>query len=54
VADKLTGQGADRDHPLLSDHIPTRNDAARELADHVGVKEATILRYAKAYHEDRR
>ena len=53
VADQMTDQGADRDHPLLSDHIPTRNDAARELADHVGVKESTIVRYAKAYHEDR-
>lgn len=53
VADQLTDQGADRDHPLLSDHGPTRNGAARELADHLGVKEQTVLRYAKAYRDDR-
>ena len=53
VADRLTDRGADRDHPLLSDHGPTRNGAAREVADHLGYTEATLRKYAKAYHEDR-
>ncbi|MEY9927331.1 hypothetical protein ABH926_001956 [Catenulispora sp. GP43] len=53
AADQLTGQGADRDHPLLSDHGPTRNDAVRALADHLGFKETTVRRYAKSYVEDR-
>ena len=53
AADQLTAQGANRDHPLLSDHAPTRNDAVRELAEHLGYKETTVRKYAKAYLEDR-
>lgn len=53
AADQLTDQGANRDHPLLSDHGPTRNNAVRELADHLGYKETTVRRYAKAYLDDR-
>ena len=53
AADRLTDQGANRDHPLLSDHGPTRNDAVRELADHLGYKEATVRKYAKTYLEER-
>jgi hypothetical protein len=52
AADRLTDQGANRDHPLLSDHGPTRNDAVRELAGHLGYKETTVRKYAKAYIED--
>lgn len=53
AADQLTDQGTNRDHPLLSDHGPTRNDAVRELAGHLGVKEMTVRKYAKAYQEER-
>ena len=53
VADQLTGQGADRDHPLLSDHPQTRNDAVRQLADHLGYSESTVRKYAKTYLADR-
>jgi hypothetical protein len=53
AADQLTGQGANRDHPLLSDHLPTRYEAVRELADHLGYKEGTVRKHAKTYVEDR-
>lgn len=53
AADHLTDQGANLDHPLLSDHGPTRNDAARELADYLGFKESTVRKYAKAYLDER-
>ena len=53
AADQLTDQGADRGHPLLSDHGPTRNEAVRELADRLGYKETTVRKYAKAYLEER-
>ena len=53
AADKLTDQGANRDHPLWSDHTPTRNEAIRELADRLGYSESTVRRHAKAYLQDR-
>lgn len=53
AADQLTDQGANRDHPLLSDHAPTRNEAVRELADTLGYKETTVRKYAKSYVTDR-
>lgn len=53
VADQLTDQGANRGHPLLSEHAQTRNDAVRELADHLGYSESTVRKHAKTYLEDR-
>ena len=53
AADHLTDQGANRDHPLLSDHGPTRNGAVRELADSLGFKELTVRKYAKSYRDER-
>jgi hypothetical protein len=53
AADEVTDQGANRDHPLLSDHGPTRNDAVREIADQIGYKESTIRKYAKTYLDER-
>ncbi|WP_370345528.1 hypothetical protein [Catenulispora sp. EB89] len=53
AADHLTDQGANHDHPLLSEHGPTRNHAVRALADSLGVKELTIRKYAKSYRDER-
>jgi hypothetical protein len=57
AADELTEQGANQDHPLLSTHAPTRNDAARELVNTLGYEETavqTVRRYSKAYLDDRK